>query len=192
MPLAEILTEEQRKRLIWKRIVNLLVSALILLAAATLFFTGQESESKKVQNWLQHAAKQAMGQYKSLLTLSIEAQDEETLLHILQVISTHPHVMEVSLFDKNGVPYYNQHIQSVTVLSTEQRHQLPQVFVEALWQDNTHLGYIRLVFDGKQMLADISAVSAPEYVAGAMFTITGLIIGFWAARRFFKWKWQTT
>lgn len=190
MALVEILTEQQRKKRVWKRVFNLLLAISIIVVGFYLYVVEQQYQTSKWHTWVNNEGQQLTSQYNSLLATAIAEKDEQLINQVLHNIGLQPSVIEVVLFSTDGQPMNTEQWLPGQHLLYQNRENWPQIYVQELWSENTLVGYLRVALNRQQLLTDlvpvVQATYRPFVFAGILLLILGVIIG----RKFTLWQYK--
>lgn len=190
MALVEILTEQQRKKRVWKRVFNLLLAISIIFVGFYLYVVEQQYQTDKWHAWVNNEGQQLTSQYNSMLASAVADKDEQLISQILHNIGLQPAVIEVVLFSADGQPMNTEQWLPGQHLLLQNREKWPQIYVQELWSENTLIGYLRVALNRQQLLTDlvpvIQATYRPFVLAGILLLILGVIIG----RKFTLWQYK--
>ncbi|PTU04423.1 hypothetical protein DBR45_01905 [Pseudomonas sp. HMWF031] len=66
MPITEILSEDQRKKRVWRRVQYLLVFSMLLVAAIVVSIEFRSGYISKYQNWIENYGERLIDNYEPL------------------------------------------------------------------------------------------------------------------------------
>lgn len=194
MPIAEILSKNQKRKRVWKRIQHLL-SILVLLIL--LIFIGNEYHSgyiSKHQDWIESYGEKLINNYDAVLIASLKQenqnkqQNQKNTNLILETLRSQPVVIEASLFDTNGTPLSIQSEMPTAQLLFHYSSRSPQLFVRELRSESTQLGFLRVTLDRRLLLRQNAKISQNKWylitIIGAISMLIGISIGI----RFATWR----
>lgn len=188
MPIAEILSKDQKRKRVWKRIQYLL--SVLILVALLIFITNEYRSGymSKHQDWIEGYGEQLINNYDSVLVASLKQEKQDSTNLILETLRSQPVVIEASLFDISGVPISIQSEMPTAEILFHYSSSSPQLFVRELRSKDTNLGFLRVTIDRRFLLRQNAQISQSKWYLMAILSVISVLIGMSLGIRFANWR----
>lgn len=188
MPLVEILSEQQRKKRVWKRVFNLLIAVSLLLVGFYLYVVERNYQTEKWHDWVHITGERLLNQYTELLSVAINDKDNEAITTLLNSIASQPGIIEVVLFAPDGQAVFNEQWQPAQRLLYDNQALSPQIYIADLVVNNKPQGFLRITLSRKTLMEQLLPVIQANYRPFGFAATLLLIIGFIVGRKFTLWR----
>ena len=188
MPLTEILSEDQKRRRVWKRIQYLAAFLFLMVVALVIAREYQSGYMTSHQNWIQNYGEKLFNNYEPILVAHLQENNVEKINLLLDTLREQPVVIETVLFDASGNQLSSQPVVPSTQLLVHYASGAPQLFIRELIADNVHLGYLRMTLDREFLLKQNHPISQSNPQLLGILSALSLILGFLLGIRFARWR----
>lgn len=194
MPITEILSEDQRRKRVWRRVHYLLVFSLSLVVAIALTIEFRSGNMNTYQRWIENYGEKLIDNYEPMLIQALETNNETAIALAIETLRLQPVVIEASLFDALGAPLSKQVEVPSAQLLNHYRSSSPQQFVRELLLSNKedssieHLGFLRITLDRQFILKQNAEISDTKWHITLIVSLITLIAGIAIGKRFTKWR----
>ncbi len=170
-----------------KRLVNFLMAASVASLVLYLWLNNVLSDQQQAQRQAMQLGTTISAQNAKLLAHALQRADTEMMQTQLQILQQDPQVHSVALFDAYGQKVMaSEQDNAIVDLFDSDQHPALMVFVEDVFHQQTHLGFLRVTLWQERVLKYYHAYQQELILQAGLLMILSLLCGILLTRGYYK------